>query len=144
MGVALGTAYYEFGISNTGAEECRLNGPPQLRLRDAAGGEVPIAYATNAPCGSANNDTTYCVTNGAIQMRPGWPVPVTGDRYSGQVTVTIAIANIANFDPPCSESFEANTAGLVFPGTDGELRMPFPKDVGVQTCQPQVRLHRFN
>lgn len=144
MGVALGTAYYEFGISNTGAEECRLNGPPQLRLRDAAGGEVPIPYQTNAPCGSANNDTTYCLTNGAIQMRPGWPVPITGDRYSGQVTVTIAIANIANYNPLCETSFQTHTVGLVFPGTDGELRTALPAEVGVQTCHPQVTLHRFN
>lgn len=144
MGVALGTAYYEFGISNTGEEECRLSGPPQLHLLDRAGTELGIAYETNAACGSANNDATHCVTNGAIQMLPGWPVPVTGDRDSGQVTVTVAIANSANYNPPCETSFQAQTVGLAFPGTDGDLRMALPADVGVQTCHPQVTLHRFN
>lgn len=167
-GVALGTDYHEFNITNTGVDDCRLSGPPQLRLLDDAGNDLDISYQTAPDCppdlgegvlehilvggdelpadSSAyqNPNETDCVTNGVLMALAGQPVPATGVRDSGQITLTVAVANVANFDPPCDATLQARSVAVSFPGIDGELLLEFPGDVAVQTCYPQVIFHRFD
>lgn len=149
-GVALGTEYYEFGLSNLGPEDCNLGGPPVVRLLTADDSDLGLSYDTNTPCSPGSfaypqvSNETDCVTGGPLYMYAGRPAPEEAVRGSGEATLTIAIANTANFDPPCATTGEARYLALQFPGSAGELRVAFPQGIEVQTCYPQLRLHRFN
>lgn len=120
---------------------CALSSPPTLRLEDAGGNDLAIAYMTNATCDGTN--APYCVTDGTLELPPGGATPSANPPAYGQLTLTVAVASI-DLLLPCATSSQAHTLALSFAGTSGAVRAALPADIGVQTCHPQVTLFGFS
>jgi hypothetical protein len=140
VGAAAGTSYYELGLTNGGDGPCTLPGKPAIKFLDAAGDPLDIVVDPHgAACEPDDLDPTVCVNDVPLELAPGAPTPTIGTP--GQITVTVAIANAANFDPLPTPTFEAHAFVIKFPGIDGVV-ISLEEPLTLIT-DGQVRLHGY-
>jgi hypothetical protein len=76
----------------------------------------------------------------AVDLPTGAATPAAG-AASGQLTVTVAVADIGALAPCSSPIVQAHFIGLRFTGLTDDVRIELPSDI--QLCVPQVRLHGY-
>jgi hypothetical protein len=137
-----GTMFYQLGVTNTGAVDCILVNPPVLHFRDASGVDlgITVAAGTDCPAGGPYDPAT-CIDQDAVDLPPGQPTPAAG--ASGQVTVTIAVADIELFAPCPSPNVQAHLIALRFTGMTSDVRIELPQDIDLLTCADQLSFHGY-
>lgn len=138
-GVAAGSQYLEFGVSNT-LGDCTISAPA-INWYDESGAAIDIAHTTNGDCASADADPHTCVQTGRVLLRGGGTTPAPG--VDGQVLVVVAVASIGVLEPCASPAQAAHFIGLAFNGEDLDAQAELPQDLDLQSCAPQVVLYGF-
>lgn len=140
---AAGTIFYQLGVTNVGAADCILVNPPVLHFRNVDGIDLGIAVAAGTDCPAGGPyDPTTCVDEDAVDLPPGAATPGV---VSGQLAVTVAVAQAGNFPPCGSPAAQAHIIGLRFTGTTSDVLVELPNDITVLPCPgvSQVRLHGY-
>jgi hypothetical protein len=138
-----GTIFYQLGVTNVGALDCILVNPPTLRFRDASGSDLGIVSSLGTDCPAQGPyDPASCLDQDAVDLPPGAPTPTT-NAPPGQLTVTVAVADIGVLSPCASPTVQARLIGLRFTGLTDDVRIALPNDIALQTCSAQVRLHGY-
>ncbi len=138
-----GTIYYQLGVTNVGALDCILVNPPVLHFRDASGSDLGVVSTLGTDCPAQGPyDPAACVDEDAVDLSAGAATPAAGTA-PGQLTVTIAVADIGALAPCASPTVQAHFIGLRFTGLADDVRIELPNDIALQTCSAQVRLHGY-
>ncbi len=134
---AAGAHYFPmFGISNVGASQCTLTGPPSLRFLAAGGTAIPIPYTTGTACGGSasqcaqngplcEDSNAGCLFSGSLELPSGAPTPHPWPQTQtpaelGQAVLSMGVA-VDGLNYGCQPlDPQPATIGLVFPGT-GEI-----------------------
>ncbi len=126
-GVAAGTAYYTIGLSNVSATGCELRGPPAIEFLDAAQNVVDTSVRYGGDCGTPPVDPETCVDSSFVEMPAAQATP--SSVATSQVTLTLAIANAANFDPQPTPLLDASSIRLTFTNARGANTIPLAQPV---------------
>jgi hypothetical protein len=140
---AAGTVYYQLGVTNVGAVDCILVNPPVVHFRNVDGSDLGIAVAAGTDCPAGGPyDPTTCVDEDAVDLPPGAATPGV---VSGQLAVTVAVAQAGNFQPCGSLAAQAHIIGLRFTGTNSDVLVRLIEDITVLPCPgvTQVRLQGY-
>jgi hypothetical protein len=136
-----GTIYYELGVTNVGGLDCILVNPPILHFRDASGSDLGVVSTLGTDCPAQGPyDPANCVDEDAVDLPAGAATPSAG-AAPGQLTVTVAVADIGVLAQCASPIVQAHFMGLRFTGLTDDVRIELPNDL--QLCAPQVRLHGY-
>ncbi len=138
-----GTIYYQLGVTNVGALDCILVNPPALHFRDASGSDLGVASTLGTDCPAQGPyDPAACLDQDAVDLPAGAATPAVG-AAPGQMTVTIAVADIGALAPCASPTVQAHFIGLRFTGLTDDVRIELPNDIALQTCSAQASLHGY-
>jgi hypothetical protein len=135
--------YYQLGVTNTGAVDCILVNPPVVHFRNVDGSDLGIAVAAGTDCPAGGPyEPADCVDEDAVDLPADAATPAAG-AAPGQLTVTVAVADIGALTPCASPTVQARSIGLRFTGLTDDVMIALPNDIALQTCPGQVRLRGY-
>jgi hypothetical protein len=138
-----GTIYYQLGVTNVGALDCILVNPPALHFRDASGSDLGVASSLGTDCPAQGPyDPAACLDQDAVDLPAGAATPAVG-AAPGQLTVTVAVADVAGPAACASPAVQAHFIGLRFTGLTDDVRIELPNDITLYPCAAQASLHGY-
>jgi len=133
---AMMSVFSWYGFGNSSESPCKLDGPPDVRLIDAAGSELPTVASSQPPCPGSD----FCIEKGAFLLRAGMGEIVFGQLEPGQASILLVWRN-HDGAMDCG-SPRTTKIRFIFPNgsqVDGEV----PESRNMSPCNGQVEIWGF-
>jgi hypothetical protein len=125
-----------YGFGNRSDAPCRLDGPPDVRLIDAAGNELPTITSSQPPCPGSD----FCIETGAFLLREGMGEITFGQLEPGQANILLVWRN-HDGAVDCG-SPRAPEIRFIFPN-GSQVDADVPESRNMAPCNGQVQIWGF-